>query len=166
MPGVKTVPAGTKTVELKGVKADSPITVMGVSANGTMIATYEKDTAVKADKYSISESTLSLPTDEKPATFVVKYEREVEGGVEVSNRVDKFPGTIKLTLKALAVDPCAPDTVRSCLIVLPSFQVNPEVSVSLTTDSQLDYKGDLQTSYCAGEKVLYQIFMAEDDVEE
>lgn len=137
MPGVKTVTQGTKTVTLKGIKADAPVSVIGVAGNGTMISTYTKDTSAQKDKYALSDTTLTLPTDTTPATFVIKYEREVESGVEVTNRTDKFPGTIKLTLKALAVDPCDASTVRSCLIVLPSFQVSPEVSVSLTTDVRI-----------------------------
>lgn len=154
MPGVKTVAVGSmETVTLKGIKTDSLISVMGIAANGTMIKSYKKDSAAGVDAYSITGETLTLPKDAAPANFVVKYEREVSAGVEVTNRTDKFPGTIKLTLKALAVDPCDPSTVRSCLIVLPSFQVSPEVSLSLSTDAQLDYKGDLQTSYCGNEKV-------------
>lgn len=147
MPGVKTVKVGTETVTLKGVDIES-VRVIGIAGNGTMMATYSKDTASAEDKFSITGETLTLPKDKNPAEFVVKYDREVASGVKVANRADEFPRTIKLTLKALAVDPCSPDVVRSCLIVLPSFQVSPETSISLQTDAQLEYKGNLQVDYC------------------
>lgn len=147
MPGVKTVKPGTKTITLKGVKADT-VSVVGIAGNGTLMKRYSKDTGAEADKFSITGETLTLPTDTSCAEFVVKYDRDVDSGVKVANRADEFPKTIKLTLKALAVDPCSPDTVRSCLIVLPSFQVSPETSISLQTDAQLEYKGSLQVDYC------------------
>lgn len=46
----------------------------------------------------------------------------------------KFPGTVKLILKVLAIEPCTADTLRAGYLVLPSFQVSPEVSLGLTTD--------------------------------
>lgn len=147
MPGVKTVKPGTKTITLKGVKADT-VSVVGIAGNGTLMKRYSKDTGAETDKFSITGETLTLPTDTSCAEFVVKYDRDVDSGVKVANRADEFPKTIKLTLKALAVDPCSPDTVRSCLIVLPSFQVSPETSISLQTDAQLEYKGSLQVDYC------------------
>lgn len=167
MPGVMSVKVGSATTAtLKGVKSDT-VRVIGIAGNGTMIKTYTKDSAAAEGTFSITGETLTLPTDKTPAQFVIKYDREVSSGVKVSNRADKFPKTIKLTLKALAVDPCSPDVVRSCLIVLPSFQVSPETSISLQTDAQLEYKGNLQVDYCnASGKVLYEIYFAEDDVEE
>ena len=168
MPGIMSVAKGTKTVTLTGVK-EGTVSVIGVSANGTMVAKFTKETAAAEDKWSITGETLSLPTsttDANVAQFVIKYDRDVTSGVKVSNRADKFPRTIKLTLKALAIDPCSPDTVRACYIVLPSFQVSPETEVSLATDAQLQYTGNLQVAYCnASGKVLYEIYFAEDDEE-
>lgn len=112
MPGIMSVKPGTTTVTLKGVKADT-VSVVGVAGNGTLIKKYTKDTSAQEGTFSITGETLSLPTDTAPAEFVVKYDREVSSGVKVANRADEFPKTIKLTLKALAVDPCSPDTVRS-----------------------------------------------------
>lgn len=165
MPGIKTVPAGTTTVTLPGVKAET-VSVVGIAGNGTMIATYTKDTAAAEATFSITGEVLSLPTSTAANEFVVKYDREISSGVKVVNKADEFPRTIKLTLKALAVDVCSPDVLRSVYIELPSFQVSPETSLSLTTDAQLQYSGDLQVAYCGTEgKVLYNIYFAEEDAE-
>lgn len=164
MPRIDYVAVGTESVTLTNAKEDT-VKVEGLSANGTKVKTYTKDVAAAEDKFAIADGTLSLPTDETVSKFVVKYDREVESGVKVVNKADEFPTTIKLTLKALAVDPCTPDTLRACYIVLPSFQVSPETSISLTTDTQLEYTGDLQVSYCGDDKTLYEIYFAEEDVE-
>lgn len=168
MPGIRIIKKGNAaTVTLPGVLADT-VTVVGMAGNGTKVADYTKDTAAADATFSITGETLTLPT--KPADevvdFVVKYNREVSSGVKVVNRADKFPGTIKLTLKALAVDPCSADQVRACYIVLPSFQVSPDVELSLNTDAGIAYSGVLQSAFCDGNKTLYEIYFAEDDVEE
>ena len=165
MPGVKTVKAGTANVTLPGVLADT-VSVVGIAGNGTMIASYTKDTAAAKTSFAITGESLALPTDETVNEFVIKYDRAVASGVKVVNKADEFPRTIKLTLKALAVDVCSPDVLRSVYIVLPSFQVSPEANLSLTTDAQLSYTGDLQVAYCGTEgKVLYEIYFAEEDAE-
>ena len=165
MPGVKTVEVGTASVALNGAVANS-ISVVGIAGNGTMMEAYTLDTTAGAKTFAFADGTLTLPTATDVAQFVVKYEREVASGVKVVNKADEFPKTIKLTLKALAVDVCSPDVLRSVLIVLPSFQVSPETTLNLNTDAQLQYSGDLQVSYCGSEgKVLYEIYFAEEDVE-
>lgn len=166
MPRIVTCPKGTETMTLTGLK-EGTVHVEGVAANGTRVESYTMDVTAGEDKFAVADTTLTLPTtvDEKVTTFLIKYDRDVTSGVKIVNRADEYPSTVKLTLKALAVDPCEPDTVRACYIVLPSFQVSPETSLSLTTDAQLEYKGDLQQSYCGSEKTLYEIYFAEEDAE-
>lgn len=163
-PKILEVKKGTETVEVKGLK-EGTVRVEGLAENGTRIKTYTKDTQAATDKFSVAGTTITLPTDASIAKFVIKCDRDVEAGVKVANKANEFPTTIKLTLKALAVDPCSADTLRACYIVLPSFQVSPETSLSLTTDAQMEYKGDLQVDYCSADKTLYEIYFAEDDVE-
>lgn len=165
MPAITTIAAGTTSATLNGLVADT-VKVVGIAANGTKVADYTLSTEAGLANFAVSGTTLTLPTDTTPANFVVEYDRSVTSGVKVQNKADEFPGTIKLTLKALAIDTCSPDVVRSVYIVLPSFQVSPETSLSLTTDAQLTYNGDLQVSYCGADgKVLYEIYFAEADVE-
>ena len=51
---------------------------------------------------------------------------------------------IKSAQDNILIEPCTADTLRAGYLVLPSFQVSPEVSIGLTTDATLDYTGDLQ----------------------
>jgi hypothetical protein len=165
MPKIITVKAG-ETVTLTNF-VDGTVTVNALGTNGSMGKAYAKAATASATEFGLTTAgVLTPPTDEEEAQFIVKYTRNVTSGVAIKNKADKFPKTCKLTLKALAVDPCSADTLRAVYIVLPSFQVSPEVSISLQTDSQLEYKGTLQVDYCSADKSLYEIYFAEEDEEE
>lgn len=163
----------TAPIDLPDLKASAStaetLKVASVAGNGTMLTAYKLGTGFQYDK---TTGKLTLPTlseEDKAAgatKFVVMYDRMVTtGGVAVKNRADKFPSTIRLTLKCLCVDPCDAGTLRAAYIVLPSFQVSPETTVEMKTESQLAYKGQLQVDYCSDDKTLYEIYMAQDDVE-
>ena len=165
MPKIITVKAGT-TATLSGYK-DGTIAVNALGANGAMGKAYKKGVEASGTDYALTEQgVFTPPTDAAETQFIVRYERDVTSGVAVRNRADKFPGTVRLTLKALCVDPCTANTLRACYIVLPSFQVSPEVEISLTTDAQLAYTGALQVDYCSADKELYSFYMAEEDEED
>lgn len=164
MPRIITINAGS-TVTLANF-VEGTVSVSAYGANGSMGETYALGATASATEFAITEDgVLTPPTAEGVERYIVKYNRNVTDGVAVYNKADKFPGTIRLTLKALCVDPCDADTLRACYIVLPSFQVSPEVTIGLQTDSQLDYKGDLQVNYCSLDKTLYEFYYASDDEE-
>lgn len=165
MPKIMLVDGTAAEVVLENA-VEGTVRVNAVAANGTMGRAYVLDTAAAADKFAFDKTTgkLTLPTGtEKPAQYMIKFERTVKSGVMVQNKANEFPGTIRLTLKALAVDPCTADTVRACYIYLPSFQVSPETSISMTTDATFEFKGDLQVDYCSKDKQLYVIYMADEE---
>lgn len=165
MPKIITVKAGT-TVTLADF-VEGTVSVSAMATNGAMGANYKLGTEASATEFALTaEGVLTPPTDANETMYVVKYDRSVKNGVAIRNRADKFPGTVRLTLKALIVDPCSADTLRAAYIVLPSFQVSPEISLSLTTDAQLEYTGDLQVDYCSAEKTLYEVYVCADDEEE
>lgn len=165
MPKIVTVNAGS-TITLTDF-VEGTVTVSAYGANGNMGTVYSKGTSASATEYALTEAgLLTPPTDENEVRYIVKYNRAVSDGIAIYNKADEFPKTVKLTLKALCVDPCETDTLRACYIVLPSFQVSPEISLNLQTDTQLDYKGDLQVDYCSLDKTMYEFYFAADDEEE
>lgn len=165
MPKIVTVKSG-KTIQLNGydTEATSKVKVRAYGNNGTMDATtvYTQSTEATPTTFSVSASGVLTPPTDNQGLYIVKYERKTETGVMIENRADKFPRTVKLTLKALAFDPCDPSTLRGCYIVLPSFQVSPELTITVSSEGTLDYSGDLQVSYCEESPTLYQIFMDDD----
>lgn len=155
MPKIITVKAG-ETVTLKDYKAGT-VHVNALGANGALGQAYEVDTAAGTDKYALtSAGVFTPPTDPEVTRYVVKYQRDVKSGVALVNKADKFPQTVKLTLKALCVDPCTVDTLRACYIVLPSFQLSPEVTITLDTEGTMDFSGSLQVDFL-GRFECYQI---------
>lgn len=175
MPKIVIVKQGTATVDLitdDEIMVPGSIRVNALGNNGAMGRAYtEYNSAGGSAKtayeweYNTTTGVLTLPTDTDPDKFVIKYERKSPNAVKITNSADKFPSTVKLTLKALAIDPCEPDVVRSCYIIIPSFQVSPEVSITINTEGTLDYKGDMQIDYCSADKELYTIVMSSDDAE-
>ena len=170
MPKIVIVNKGTSSVDLVDGTNETLVTgtvkVNALGNNGAMGKEYKLGTSAPSDtEFSLTGNTLALPTDATADRFVIKFERKAANAVKITNASDKFPGTVKLTLKALAVDPCEPDTLRSCYIIIPSFQVSPELSITLSTEGTLDYKGDMQISYCSADKELYTIVMCGDDEE-
>lgn len=170
MPKIVIVKKGVATVNLvDGVDQTlvaGTVRVNALGNNGAMGQAYQLGTGAASDTtFTLSGNTLTLPTDDTADRFVVKFERKVANAVKITNSSDKFPSTVKLTLKALAIDPCEPDTLRSCYIIIPSFQVSPEISITLSTEGTLDYTGDMQISYCSADKELYTVVMCGDDEE-
>lgn len=166
IPKVLTVAAGANPKIENYVEGS--VKVYGFDTSGGKGAEYTlSETAASATEFAIADGTLNLPVGSEDVSFIVKYDRTVtENAAVVRNRADKFPSTVKLTIKVLAVDPCAVDTLRAGYIVVPSFQPSPETSLSLTTDAQMEYKGDLQVDYCSLDKVLYEFYWADEDVED
>lgn len=166
MPRIATVKKGEKLDVTDYV--EGTIHVTAINSSGGMGQEYT------LTEYNIADGTgddagkklLTPPTTEGIDRYMVKYDREVEVGARIVNESDKFPGTIVLTVKALAVDPCSVDTLKALYIRFPSFQISPELSMSLTTDTSIDFAGSLQSSYCGSEKILYEIFWADTDSED
>lgn len=165
MPKVMIIDKTDAAIALPGLVTGS-VHVNAIANNGTMGKKYAQAAAPSAIEFGLVGENLTLPTDADATRFVIKYERKVKSGAMIDNRADVYPRTIKLTLKCLAVDQCSADTLRSCYVVFPSFQVSPDTSVQLTTDATFDFTGDAQVDYCSPNKQLYYICMAEEDIEE
>lgn len=171
MPMILTVSKVTG-IELPGIEdagTNNGIVVNVIEKNGTL------GRALAASEYTVTAkaagadwSTMAITGAQSgEEMFIIKYNRTVTAnGLKISNRSDQFPKSVKLTLKVLIVDPCETDVVRAAYIVLPSFQPSPELDMTISTDSTIDFTGRLQTSYCGTEKVLYEIYVAGDDEEE
>lgn len=166
MPKIMILNKTTDPITLTGL-VEGTVHVNALENNGTMGKAYIQSTAPSATEFGIaSTNQLSLPTDSEATRFVVKFEREVESGVKISNQANKYPKTVKLTLKCLGIEPCTPDVLRAIYIVIPSFQVSSETSITLSAEGTIDYSGDMQVDYCSANKELYYICMADEEEEE
>lgn len=160
--------SGIVLPNITGTGEDNHIVVNAIAKNGTLGAVYTLGSGTAtAGTYTVAAGKMTIKPNDGDTKFIIKYDRSVtKNAIAIVNKADAFPKTVKLTLKVLIVDPCEPDTVRACYIVFPSFQPSAEVKINIKTDGTIDYTGNLQISYCADEKVLYEVLACQDDEEE
>lgn len=112
MPKIITVKSGT-TVTLDGYVSGARISVNALGTNGAMGKAYTLGSSASATEFGLAGTTFTPPTDSNESQYVVKFDRQVTEGVDILNSADKFPATVRLTLKGLCVDPCEADTLRA-----------------------------------------------------
>ncbi len=123
------------------------------------------NTAASETEFTLSEKKLTLPTD-ITGKIQIKYDREVESGIKLTQAADKFPKTCKFTLSVLVADPCDKETLRHAYIVFPSFQMSPDNTISLNTEDTQSFSGSAQKDYCGANGEMFTIYLSEDDIEE
>lgn len=163
MPRMLHVKAGTK-VALGGYVAGS-VKVAQYFGDGSIGKTYELGETANETNFAIATDTkeLTLPTDAETEMYFVKYLREVESGALISNKADDFPSSVRAIMKATYYNPCKKNELKADYIEFPSFQVSPETSFPINADSAtMDFKGDLEIDYCGTDKVLYNVYDADE----
>lgn len=166
MPKIEIVAAGSKI----NVADAQNIHVIGIYNNGANSAALELDTTASfvdgVGKYAVADDELEVPAkaDDAPVSYLVKYDREVESGIKMSNTAKTFPKTVRLTLQASYVDPCS-DTLKPCYIYFPSFMADPSQTISFDRENvEIDFNGTLQIDYCGCEQLLYAIYYPDEDL--
>ena len=112
MPAIKVVKAG-ETLDLttdNSVYINGSEKVHALANNGTMGARYSKGTTASESAYAITtEGRFTPPTADGVTQYIIEYNRTVKDGTAIFNKADKFPGTVRLVLKVLAIEPCTAD---------------------------------------------------------
>ena len=174
-PKFEVLTAGTSAKALDANIDASTLQVIGLYGNGANSkalteaesgdpAAFDVDTLEGTYVYDSSEKKITLPAAATgaPTNYLVKYERSYTAGIKISNNVNDFPDTVKLTLYCSYVDPCD-DSLKALYVVLPSFQASPETTLQLNRGEQsMDFNGSIQTDYCGSEKVLYIIYIPDE----
>ena len=166
-PKIIKVPKGTLTKTLENVVTGS-ITVNQYFGDGSLGKKYELGTSASATEFAVATdgttTTLTLPTDAEAEYYMVKFNREFESGAIIKNSAKEFPNSVNMLMKVLYFDPCAKDVVKAAYVEMPSFQVSPETSMSLSSDSPTqDFNGSLEIDYCSDDKDLYNIYLVDEE---
>lgn len=165
MPKIITVAAGGSIDVSDAI--EGTIKVIGLYGNGANGAVLSQGTTAAVDKtYGLVDNKLTVPSTEAdaPVQYLIRYERNANSGVRLANIADKFPDLVHLTLYCSYIDPCS-DTLKPCYVYIPSFMTDPNMTISLDRETQeMDFNGNLNVSYCAGEKVLYYIYFPDEDI--
>ena len=168
MPKMLTMNAG-ETIDVADA-VEGTIHVMGLFGNGGNDVEIEQGTeAVVGESYALVDNKLTVPAagTDAPTTYVVRYERDVNSGIKLTNVADKFPDTVKFTLQCAYADPCS-DTLKPVYCLIPSFMPDPSMTINLDVENQeMDFNGTLQMDYCSGkDKVLYVFYYPDEDITE
>lgn len=165
MPKIISVPAGT-TIDASDALTGT-IHVIGLYGNGANdVALTQGTTAVVGQTFALVDGKLTVPAagTNAPVTYIVRYERNVESGIKLSNLSNKFPNTIHMTFLCSYMDPCS-DELKPCYVYIGSFMPDPSITINLDSENQeLDFNGIIQTDYCSADKVLYVIYYPDEDL--
>lgn len=141
VPGLAIVKLGDSAT-LTGI-VDGSIKVNWLYNNGTM-GDAIADPTLDGEAFT---APASAPVGEDSIDrVIVRYDRDATSGVAVHNKADKFPKTIRLILKVLVVDPCDASQLRAAFIDIPSFQPSPELSLTFSSEGNIEFSGDLQVN--------------------
>lgn len=163
MPKMMHVKAGA-TVNITGYVAGS-VKVVQYFGDGSFGKVYELAETANDNAFAIASDTgiLTLPTDSEAELYFIKYLREVENGALIRNKADEFPSSVRAIMKATYYNPCKKNELKADYIEFPSFQVSPETSFPINADSAtMDFSGDLEIDYCGVDKVLYNVYDADE----
>ena len=166
LPRIMQIPVTGTTITLEDVPIEGTLTVYGCNSMGLPEVRYTQGESAKAGVFVLGDKVITLPTDVTSGTVQIKYEYETEKGAMVLQTADKFPETCQLTLSVLACEPCDPETLRHVYIVFPSFQLSPDVDLSISTDGVHAFSGSAQVDYCSADKRMFYIAMSDNDTEE
>lgn len=165
MPKIITVKKGATATLSNHVEGS--VWVYGLDGSGNLLDKYTVGEAASATEYQLEgDGAFTPPTAEGVDQYLVKYLRRVDSGIAIRNRADKFPKSGVLTLKVIAVDPCHQDELRAGYIEMKSFQVSPDLEITLNTEGTIDYAGVAAQDYCSLDKELYSFYWAEEDNDE
>lgn len=104
-PGILVVKQEQNSVVLANITGEPR--VYGLETNGTLGTEFSKSGSATSTTFVFDDTTgtVTLPISNEYVQYLVRYDRELtDGAVEMVNKADKFPGTIRLVLKVLCVD--------------------------------------------------------------
>ena len=170
LPRILQVAKSSAALKLPDVPNDGTLIVYGTKENGILDTglQYKAGTEAGKDTYVVTTvdgvTTITLPTN---ATDLVqiKYEYQVadgKGAARVDHDGIHFPKECKATFKVLCSDVCDSETVRVFYIVFPKFQMSPDFTWTVDTESAQGFTATAFKDYCAKEGLLFYIAIAED----
>ena len=170
LPRILQVAKSSAALKLPDVPNDGTLIVYGTKENGVLDTGIQYKAGAEAgeDTYVVTTidgvTTITLPTN--ATDFVqIKYEYKVadsKGAARVDHDGIHFPKECKATFKVLCSDVCDSETVRVFYIVFPKFQMSPDFTWTVDTESAQGFSATAFKDYCAKEGLLFYIAIAED----
>ena len=155
---------GITEIDITGYVTGS-VKVAQYFGDGKIGKVYTLGSVASETEFAIATETnkLTLPTDTEATMYFIKYLRETETGAIISNKSNVFPSSVRVIMKGIYYNPCKKNELKADYIEFPSFQVSPETQFPISADSAtMDFSGDLEIDYCGADKVLYNLYDADE----
>ena len=150
--------------DLKHTPKAAPTEIYALNNDSTFGVKYTKATAASATEFSISDKTISLPTDLAVGTeMFVMYEYETENAVEVVNSAKNFPVGCKFVMEVLGCDVCDQTNLVYAYVIFNNAKLSPDFDWSIATDGTHPFSMKAQQDYCDKEKRLFSIVIPGDE---
>ena len=104
VPAMETFTAEGTTYTLKHTPSSAPTEIYALNGDSTFGTKYTKEDSASAVNFSLSGTTLTLPTGVEGKEMFVMYEYETDNAVEVVNSATKFPVGCKFVMEVLGCD--------------------------------------------------------------
>lgn len=156
---------GTSVV-LKHTPIEDLTSIYELKGDSTMGKKYTVSATVTTDKFAFDKEskTITLPTEVKKGSQIfVMYEYEAENAVEVTASATEFPKAGKFIMEVLGNDVCDPTTLIYAYIIFPNAKLDPNTSISFSTESKHPFSMKAQQAYCDNKKTLFKIVIPQMD---
>ena len=154
------------TIKLKNLPVEPITAIYELKGDSTMGKKYTVNATATADKfaYDVETGTITLPTEVKNGSQIfVMYEYETENAVEVTASATEFPKAGKFIMEVLGNDVCDPTTLIYAYIIFPNAKLDPNTSISFSTESKHPFSMKAQQAYCDSKKTLFKIVITQMD---
>lgn len=154
------------TVVLKKKPIDPITMIYELKGDSTMGKKYTAGASATVDKFAYDEEskTITLPTGVKTGSQIfVMYDYETEDAVEVVSSATQFPKAGRFVMEVLGNDVCDPTTLIYAYIIFPNAKLDPNTSITFSTESKHPFSIKAQQDYCDKQKMLFKIVIPQMD---
>ncbi len=152
------------TVSLTHTPKSTTIPYIHVLKGGSVMGEkFECGTEASATEFSISGTTITLPTGVTTGEIFVFYEAEIEEGVEVVSTAVDFPKQGKFIMEVLCCDVCDQTQLIHAYVEFPNAKLSSNVDLSFATDGKHPFSLKAQQAYCDSEKKLFRIVVPNEE---
>ena len=154
------------SVVLKHKPKDALTAIYELKGDSTMGKKYTVNATATVDKFAFDEAskTITLPTGVTVGSQIfVMYEYETENAVEITASATEFPKAGKFIMEVLGNDVCDPTTLIYAYIIFPNAKLDPNTSITFSTESKHPFSMKAQQAYCDKKKTLFKIVIPQMD---
>lgn len=159
-----TVQGERDPITLHHTPKTAPMEIYKLNGDSTFGKKYKKGSLANATDFTLSGTTLTLPTDDTLVAgdeiFVI-YEYETEKAVEVVNSATEYPVGCKFVMEVLGADVCDQTNLVYAYVIFNNFKLSPDFDWSIATDGSHPFSGKAQQDYCDKQKRLFSIVIPE-----